>query len=142
MKFLVGKNEEFEDLLIINAKNKGDALNKYIDNIDPDETFLEHLHDRSINMGFAEIFHYDNESDGQEYLPEIEVLRRITEYFKLKPEYEQIYLSKLDEAVAEEKLFMAKFPDEMIKWIWKKELKSKRWTDIRLINLGIIKEIQ
>lgn len=141
-KFIIGSKDDFEPLMVVNAKNAKEAIKKFKAQLKPDESFLEDLHEWTINMSFSERFHYDDESEGQKCIAEQEVIRRVNEYFKGAPEYVKIYFSHWNaEMKNEDDHQMQKFPDDMIEWIWRKELDDDEWTSFLAYNLAEIKEI-
>ena len=82
-------------------------------------------------MSFSEQFFYDENNDPSEEpksLPIEESKKRTNLYFKEKPEYEAIYWRHWNAEPKHEKDFnMARFPDDMINWIWRKELTDGKW---------------
>lgn len=143
-KFLVGNSEEFLDLLVITADSEKSAIIIYQNILEADYSFIESLHAWAINMSWSERFYFDEKSDGQKRLSQREVLRRVKTYFKEKPEYVEVYLNHWNGIVKgnEEENLMAYFPQDMIDWIWRKELKEGDWTIFKAINLDLIKEIK
>jgi hypothetical protein len=123
-KYLIHQGEEPRGYMIVNEPNEEKAILSYCENIKPDEFFIEHVQENS----FSEKFFCDDESEGQEDLPQEVIDSRIFQYFKEKPEYEKIYRESWHNQTAY-------FPDEMIKWIHKKELLSDDWTTLTIINL-------
>src|SRR5580692_11100568 len=134
-KFLIGLSEEFLKIRIVLAITEKEAIKKYINAIDPDEDFIEYLHDWCTSFGFSSEFHYDEESKGQKDITEKEVKKRIENYFSEKPEFIPIYISHWNNEVKGdfEKNQMAKFPEKMIRWIWIKELKNEKMEKFRII---------
>lgn len=134
-RYLISDEDEFEPLAIVNAENEKEAIRIANENLKVEESFIEHLHDWSTNMSFSEKFYYDEKSQGQSDLPKKEVQRRITEYFKEKPEYAEIYNSHWNAKAPKNVYQMKKFPNEMIEWIYRKELSAGSWVTLQAFNL-------
>lgn len=139
-KYLIGFGEDFRELLIVISETEELAKEKYINLIEPDEIFLEYLHDWSTNMSFSSDFYYDEESEGQEDSTQKEIQNKIDEYFHDKPNYAETHRKHWNDEIKgnKEECLMARFPDDMIFWIWRKELRTGTWTTLKIINLDKI----
>lgn len=141
-KYLIGTSDEFKPLMIVRAENEQNAIEIVKNRLEPSNSFIEYLHNWSTNMGFSEIFYYDQASEGQNDLPIKEIKKRTKEYFKEKPLFEQIYWKHWNgQPIYENTNHMALFPDDMIEFIWRKVLKEDDWMGFVAINLDEIEEI-
>lgn len=147
-KFLIGQGEdELYDLLVVNAENKKIALETYIQKIEVADDFVEYIQDC---YSFGERFWYDEESECQESLPEEIIIDRVGEYFQEKPEFAKIYLIHWKNSyVNDGDCLMSLFSEEMLDWMWRKELTESvnpkigtGWTKFTIIDLDEIKEIK
>lgn len=142
-KFLIGESDAVEPLAIVEAETAAEAIKKFINHSKPDELFLDNLHNSSKNMSFSEKFHIDWDDEKIEIIevPREIVLKRIKDYFRGKPEYAKIYIQHWDaEENSSNDEYMQDFPEDMIDWIWQKELKAGDWITLKAYDISQIKE--
>jgi hypothetical protein len=129
-RYLVGISDfNFEEakLVIINAENKQNAIEKYIANIEiKDEIFLENVYDSAYNMSYAEQLYVDNNGTylfddcGNPRYSHDEIDKffnnNVRKLFKGNEEWYNLYMFMTNQEEGEEKIV---FPDEMLIHMYK-----------------------
>lgn len=137
-------DQPFENLFFVSAINEKEAIKVFANfYAHKDEFFLENLHDKSINMSFAEKFWINSENSedfmrtGEGYNSEDDFKKNVYKYFSNKKEYADLYI---DYHLSDDKnIENYKFPRDMIIYLWIKDLCSMSF---RIINVDDITDIK
>lgn len=152
--YLIAMNESIEFPLVISAGNEQEALNTYVDVISVDENyfnedgnfyepFSKNCDDDVLRESYEKFIKVDaNEVGIEEYDKlcekfEFLILEDVKcNYFKNRPDFAEIYLNYYHGKKMYNEKGCIKFPIEMIDFIWRKLLKSNRYTQFLCINLS------
>lgn len=144
-KYLISPKEDecrFKNLFIVNAENKNQALDIFADFYAlKDEHFVESIHDKCVNMSFAEKF-WELDEDfcrtGKSSITDEKFKENVMNWFSEKPEFGQLFIEHYFMHFDDPKLVNYKFPDEMIKFAWRKDID---WLDLKIIALDEIEKV-
>lgn len=115
-----------QDFVIIRAASQQDALNLYAQEIGfQDETFLESIYDKAVNMSFAEQFWLETEEEKRRFDSGGDVVatdkvfsERVRAFFRDHPEWGGVYLDAYFGGSPDES--MSDFPEDMLLFIFSK----------------------
>lgn len=149
-KYLVGIDDESFgnwNPVIINAKSEEEAFLKYGNYYCPtDELFLEDIYEKTVNMSFAEQFWMQTNEENNAFnetgdilIDENEFKSRIQEYFKENQSFADIYIQYYFDDKKDASNFV--FPEEMVRFMWLKQVKSSQWSTVHILNLNEVQEI-
>ncbi|HAT1793400.1 TPA: hypothetical protein I8Y89_001418 [Legionella pneumophila] len=149
-KYLVGIDDESFgnwNPVIINAKDEEEAFLKYGNYYCPmDELFLDDIYEKTINMSFAEQFWIQTREESNAFnekgdllIDENEFKRRIQEYFKENQSFADIYIQYYFDDNKDASNFA--FPEDMVRFMWLKQVKLSKWSTVHILNLNEVQEI-
>jgi len=150
-KYLISPTEEFKDLFIVNAINQDKAIEIFSDFFSlKDGLFLEHIYTKCVNDGFACKFWLKTKKENEHFMKNnAEVLttdeqfkNRVRKYFGNEKEWAELYLNFYFSDNwgfnFETGLTDYKFPDEMVKFLWIKEI---NWYGLHIICIEDVLEV-